>query len=210
MKKIYTLAGAVCLMALVSCGPTIYKAADLEDSKSTVKTLAILPFNVTVDGKRLPKGTTIETLKEYQKKTGYTFQDKAYTWFLQRQNEYSVQFQDVDRTNSLLKKANLPYEEIAEHDKGDLCKLLGVDAVISGDAVMSRPMSEGAAVAVGVLVGAWGSTNQTTTTLAIHDTKGNLLWKYDYEASGSIGSSPDNLTKALMKNASKKLPYRMK
>lgn len=205
MKTIYF---SFLLVLFASCGPTIYKAANFDDSKDKIKTLAILPFDVSIDAKRLPKGTTVETLKESQEKTGYDIQSNAYTWFLQRQKDYTVTFQDIDKTNALLKKANITYDNIALQDKGELCKLLNVDGIISGKATMSKPMSEGAAVAIGLLAGAWGSTNKTTTSLTIHDTKGSLLWKYDYEASGSVGSSSESLTKALMKNASKKFPYK--
>ena len=208
MTKMKATAALMLLTILSACGPTIYKAANFDNSKATVKTLAILPFNVSIDSKRLPKGTTIETLKESQEKTGYDIQSNAYTWFLQRQNKYSITFQDIDKTNALLKKANILFDNIALQDKGELCKMLGVDGIISGKAIMSKPMSEGAAVAVGLLVGAWGSTNKTATSLTIHDTKGALLWKYDYDASGSVGSNAESLTKALMKNASKKFPYK--
>lgn len=208
MKTIKALSTTLLLTIFISCGPTIYKAGNFESSKGSVKTLAILPFTVSIDSKRLPKGTTIETLKESQEKTGYSIQNNAYTWFLQRGKKYSVTFQDVDKTNALLKKANINYDDIALQDKGELCTLLGVDGLISGKATMSRPMSEGAAVTVGLLIGVWGATNKTTTTLSIHDTKGDLLWKYDYNASGSVGSSTENLTRALMKNASKKFPYK--
>ncbi|MGZ8558622.1 MAG: hypothetical protein ACXWWC_09825 [Chitinophagaceae bacterium] len=76
---------------------------------------------------------------------------------------------------------------------------------------MEKPMSEGAAIAVGVLIGAWGSTNKVETTINIHDGKSaNLLWKYDYEASGSVGSSTTKLVDALMRNAAKKFPYSAK
>ncbi len=72
-------------------------------------------------------------------------------------------------------------------------------------------MSDGAAVAVGVIFGVWGNTNSAQTTINIHDGKsGDLLWKYDYEASGSVGSSADKLVNALMRNASKKFPYSTK
>lgn len=72
-------------------------------------------------------------------------------------------------------------------------------------------MSEGVAVAVGVLFGAWGSTNNVTTTINIHEAKqGDLIWKYDYVAQGSVGSSPENLVNALMRNASRKFPYNEK
>ena len=208
MKTIQSTFLFLMVVMLTACGPTIYKANNLESSKQTVKTLAILPFEVSIDGKRLPKGTTPETLNEMLQKTGYDIQNNAYTWFLQRQKQYSITFQDVDKTNVLLRKANLSYGDISLQDKAELCKILNVDAVISGKAVMSRPMSEGAAVALGVLVGSWGSTNRTTTSLAIHDTASNLLWKYDHEASGSIGSSAESLSRDLLKNASKKFPYK--
>jgi hypothetical protein len=81
--------------------------------------------------------------------------------------------------------------------------------VIQDNVRMEKPMSDGAAVAVGLLVGAWGATNKVETTLNIHDGQsGTLLWKYDYDASGSVGSSPDKLVDALMRNASKKFPYK--
>jgi hypothetical protein len=208
MTKIKTTAALLLLTIFTSCGPTIYKAANFDTTKNKVKTLAILPFNISIDSKRLPKGTTIETLKESQEKTGYDIQSNSYTWFLQRQKDYSITFQDIDRTNALLKKANITFDNIALQDKGELCKLLGIDGIISGKATMSKPMSEGAAVAVGLLIGAWGSTNQTATSLTIHDATGSLLWKYDYEANGSVGTSAESLTKVLMKNASKKFPYK--
>ena len=95
------------MIFFVSCGPTIYKATNFESSKATVKTIAILPFNVSIDSNRLPKGTTIETLKESQEKTGYDMQSTSYTWFLQRQKDYIISFQDIDKTNSLLSAKTL-------------------------------------------------------------------------------------------------------
>ncbi len=208
MKTIKTTSVIFFIYLFASCGPTIYKASNLNSSKQIVKTLAILPFDITIDTKRLPKGITLETIKESQQKTGYDMQSHAYSWFLKRQDDYTVTFQDIDKTNTLLKKANIAYDSLFLQDKGELCKLLQVDGVISGKATLSKPMSEGAAVTMGLLIGAWGSTNKTTTSLTIHDPYGGLLWKYDYQASGSIGSSSDNLTNALMRNASRKFPYK--
>lgn len=208
MIKIKTVLAVLIIATLTSCGPTIYKATNFESSKEKVKILAILPFNISIDSKRLPKGTTIETLKESQEKTGYDMQSNAYTWFLHRSNDYSTTFQDIDKTNSLLKKSKITFNNIAQQDKGELCKMLGVDGIISGKATLSKPMSEGGAIAVAVLFGGFGSTNNNTTSLTIHDVTGNLLWKYDYDASGSLGSSAESLTKVLMKNASKKFPYK--
>ena len=71
-------------------------------------------------------------------------------------------------------------------------------------------MSEGAAIVVGALLGSWGATNKVKTTISINDAdSGDLLWKYDYQFSGSIGSTPDNLVTSLMRNASRKFPYQI-
>ena len=93
-------------------------------------------------------------------------------------------------------------------DRSKLANILGVDAIMQDRLNTEKPMSDGAAVAVGLLVGYWGSTNNVQTTINIHDgSSGDLLWKYDYTASGSVGSSTTKLVDALMKNATKKFPY---
>ena len=208
MKQMTLLLGFVAMIAFTSCGPTIYKAGNFEASQAKIKTLAIIPFNTSIDSKRLPKNITIETLKQSEEKTGYDVQNNVYTYFLQRNKDYSIEFQDVDRTNAILRKNNLTYEDISLKDRAELCQLLGVDGVVTGKISMSKPMSEGAAVAVGVLFGAWGATNKTDVTISVHDKEAKLQWKYDYQASGSVGSSSESLAKSLMKNASKKFPYK--
>jgi len=198
------------MVILLSCGPQIYKASSLDQSKKKVKTIAIIPFVSTIDIKKLPKGVTAESIRESEEKTGYNVQSNVYSEFLKRmsKDEYTVKFQDVDKTNALLHKENIKYGDIALKDKAELCQLLGVDAVISGKILMSKPMSDGTAVAVAFIFGAWGTTNETKVTLTIHDKSGELQWKYDHLASGSLGSNPESLTKSLMKNASRKFPYK--
>jgi hypothetical protein len=230
MKKTKTIATLFLSLILSACGTTrttIYKAANFKNSKSSVKTLAILPFNISIEGKRLPKGTTIKTLKEFQEKTGYDMQIKAYTSLMQKQEDYTITFQDIDTTNAFLKMENISFDNIAFRDKAELCKMLGVDGIISGNATMSRPMSDAAAVAVGVattvgvnvavnvatlglfgnsMPGIWGKTYKITTDLTIHDKSGTLLWKCDDKASGTLRNS-ELVTKGLMDIAAKKFPY---
>jgi hypothetical protein len=146
-------------------------------------------------------------------KTGYDIQEKMYGWFLRMSDrkDYTVTFQDVTRTNALLKEAGIQYADLITTDRAKLAKMLGVDAVIQDRTSMEKPMSEEAALVVGLMTNTWGSTNKVNTTINIHDgTSGDLLWKYDYEASGSIGSSSTRLVDALMKKASKKFPYSSK
>jgi len=194
-----------------SCGPKIYKSADFGTALGKHKTVAILPADVTTQLRpNQAKKLSEEQIADLSTKTGYDIQDKMYSWFLRRSGKfnYTVTFQDVTKTNSLLKQAGIEYKDLATKDRAEIAKILGVDAILQNRSRMEKPMSEGAAVAVGLLVGAWGNTNKVETTINIHDGKtSNLLWKYDYEASGSVGSSTTKLVDALMRNASKKFPY---
>lgn len=198
-------------LVLISCGPAIYKSTEFDSALAKHKTVAILPAYVTT---RLrpneAKKITTEQLDDLNEKTGFNIQDKMYSWFLRRSHkfQYTVTFQDITRTNGLLKQAGISYSDLALKDRVEVCKLLGVDAVLQNRTSFDKPMSDGAALAVGVIFGVWGNTNSAQTTINIHDGKsGNLLWKYDYEASGSVGSSADKLVNAMMRNASKKFPY---
>jgi hypothetical protein len=210
MKNLYILFIVLAIL-VTSCGPSIYTATNFNEAKSQHKIVAILPFEVQIDIKRLPKGVTRENILDQQKSTGFGVQSSVYAYLLKQmsKNKYTVEFQDVDKTNSLLLKSGTTYEDIKALSKEEVCKLLGVDAVIGGKVITSKPMSDGAAIAVGLLVGAWGSTNKATATVTIHDqAESKLLWKYDFQYSGSVGSSTESLTNALMKNVSKKFPYK--
>ena len=210
MKKTLTLASIALL--LFSCAPKIYKSTEFDSALAKHKTVAILPAAVSMQLRpNEAKKVSPEQFADMVNKTSLEIQDKMYSWFLRRSDKmhYTVTFQDVTKTNSLLKNANITTADLATKDRAELAKLLGVDAVLQNSSKMEKPMSEGAAVAVGLLVGAWGSTNKVSTTINIHDgNTGNLLWKYDYDASGSVGSSTENLINALMRNASKKFPYK--
>lgn len=195
---------------MISCGPTIYLSPDFNKIKSNHKTLAILPFNVSITAKKLPKDYTPEMIKEEEKNTGFSIQNHSYTYFLKEssKNRYTVNFQDIDKTNNLLNKAGIDYEKMRVYSKEELCNVLGVDAIISGKVTMEKPMSDGGAIAVGLIFGVWTSTNKVNVNMTIHNKKNSdLLWKYDWVAEGSVGSSSEQLTKGLMKNVSKKFPY---
>ncbi|WP_299707683.1 hypothetical protein [uncultured Pontibacter sp.] len=209
MKKI--LLFVLLAVTFTACGPEIYTAASFKEVKAKHETLAIVPFDVLIESRRLPKGVTAEMVQQQQKDYGYGLQGDVYGYFLKQmsKDKYTVNFQDVSKTNALLSEAGITYENMNTVSRDEICEILGVDAIISGKATMSKPMSDGAAIAVGLLVGAWGPTNSVNTSITIHEgEKGDLLWKYDYTASGSIGSSRKSLSNALMKNSSKKFPYK--
>lgn len=209
MKRLLLI--ALLPFLFIACGPKIYKSEEFTSVASTHKMVAILPTMVSVQLRpNQAKKITADDIKNSEMSTGYGVQDKMYGWFLRRNDKknYTVSFQDVSKTNSMLKKVNISYEDLRTASKKELADLLGVDAVISTNINMEKPMSEGAAVTVGVLVGVWGATNKADITINIHEhNKGDLIWKYDYQASGSVFNSTDQLVNALMRNASRKFPY---
>jgi hypothetical protein len=212
MKKLLSILTFAALLS--GCGPRIYKSAEFDGALAKHRTVAILPAEVTM--KLRPNETkkmTREQMDDLAMKNAFDIQEKMYGWFLRRGEKYhyTVSFQDVTKTNARLKEAGIEYKDLRSTDRSRIAKILGVDAVIQDRAEMDKPMSEGASAAIGVLTGSWQTTNRVQTTINIHDGKsGDLLWKYDYEASGSVGSSTGNLVDALLRNASKKFPYSAK
>jgi len=212
MKKL--LFPLVAFLAFSACSPKIYKSTEFDDVTSKHKIVAILPSDVTINLRpNEAKKTSVEQMESNRQSTGHAIQDKMHSWFLRQSDKfkYTVKFQDVSKTNALLKDAGISYTALRDKSKESIAKLLGVDAVISNITRMNKPMSEGVAVAIGVILGSWGTTNNVTTTINIHEAqKGDLIWKYDYVAQGSVGSSPENLVNGLMRNASRKFPYNEK
>ncbi len=69
-------------------------------------------------------------------------------------------------------------------------------------------MSDGASIALGLLVGFWGSTNSATINMSVNNAAdGLLLWNYNKRVAGGIGSSTDTLINTLMRKASRRLAY---
>lgn len=206
MKSLYY--SIFCLLILSSCA-SIYTSPEFSKIRREHQTVAILPFDVAIKTKKLPKGMTYEMLKEQEKDEAYTVQSTCYAIFLKRAQDYSIKFQDVDKTNALLAKHGIDYEKLRETSKDEIAHILGVDAVISGKVSRSQPMSVAGAIAIGVLTGISTPTNEVLVDFTIHNgIDSNLLWKYNHKVSGGLGSSSQRLAESLMKSVSRKFPYR--
>lgn len=193
------------------CGPKIYLNPEFSDIRAQHHVIAILPFKVTIEGSKLPKNITPEMVEKLEQDEGILFQGILYSKFLEKQqkNEYTIEFQDADQTKAILAKYSITYDNMDHYTKMEMASTLGVDAIISGTIRRSQPMSATSAIVVGALFGAWGNTNRVDVSMTIHDgNTAKLLWKYDHNASGSVGSSSEGLANSLMKNVSKKFPYK--
>ncbi|MBL7111534.1 MAG: hypothetical protein ISS19_06295 [Bacteroidales bacterium] len=208
MKKIIIGLLSGVFLLVITCCAVVYKAPDFPQRQRQHKLIAITPLNVTVQYRKLPEGVTVDEIKKNEEDLGRYFQDQLYTRFLQRIDSYTIDFQDVSKTNNILNQNNINYQLLRDYSKEDLASHLGVDAVLSGNIITSQPMSTGGAVAMAFLLGLWGPTNTVGVAITIHDgSDSKLLWKYEHTYSGTIGSSSEQVTKALFKHLSKKFPY---
>ncbi|MEO1449929.1 MAG: hypothetical protein AAFV07_10410 [Bacteroidota bacterium] len=204
MRNVCAIFLLATLLLLGSCAQ-IYYHPDAKTKASKHQIVAIIPPKVSIAAK---KKVDAEALVEQQRTDSYTFQQELYSWLLRRkaQNRIKVDLLDVETTNAKLKRAG--YFDENPLTPSEAAALLGVDAVITSNFALARPMSELAAVAVGVLVGVWGPTRSTVVSLEIHDrTSQQMLWNYNHEISGSVGSTHAGLVNHLMRGASKRMPY---
>jgi len=175
------------------------------------KILAILPFKAIV--KLRPKEMekmTEEQFEDLEENEGLAVQSALHSYFLKRKSkhDFEVSFQDINTTNALLAKNGINNANIDHYTPQELAKMLEVDGIISGTLSTSKPMSEGASAALGVLVGVYGPTNSGKCTININDMKsGELLWKYEKTLSRSLGSDTNTVINTIMRKASRKLPY---
>ncbi|WP_339629045.1 hypothetical protein [uncultured Maribacter sp.] len=190
----------------------LYENPDFDAIAASHKIIAMVPFKAQVKLRpKQMKDMTNEQLDRLEKSEGESIQTAMYSWFLKRKKRgdlQSVEIQDPRTTNALLGKQDIGYENLLEYTPLEIAEILGVDAVISGDYETDKPMSEGASVALGLLIGFWGSTNNAVINMSVHNAQdGILLWNYNKKVRGSLGSSPEDLINILMRKASRRLAY---
>lgn len=202
--KLKPLLGIGIVLILMSSCAKVFYSSDAYTLASQHKIIAVLPPTVSIAA---IKKVDAESIKEQQKTESINFQREMYSWLLKRKMKRQIlqEIQDVETTNTKLQRAGYPDNPFTP---AEICEILDVDGIMDSNFSLSKPMSTGAAIAVGVLIGAWGPTNEVHVTLSINDCSNKkLIWNYDHKYSGSIGSSPARLVDALMRNASKKMPY---
>lgn len=172
------------------------------------KTVAIIPFTVKITYKKQPKNFSVEANRDQEMKMSKSIQASMYTFLLRKADSYSVSFQDVEKTNILLKKAGLA-DKLDEVTKDEVAKALGVDAVISGSFESEQSKSEGAAIATAVLFGGFGGkTGSGSLTMTINNGKdGDMLWRFFKTMNDNISISTDDIVESMMRKVSRNFPY---
>lgn len=185
-----------------------FESPQLKTAIATHKTVAILPFSVKISYRKQPKNFSAEANRDQELSMARSIQASMYTYLLRKAKNYSVSFQDVDKTNVLLKKAGM-LNSLDDHTKDEIAKVLGVDAVIGGRFEQEQSKSEGAAIASAVLFGGLGGkTGSGSLFLTLNNgIDGELLWRFFKTMDDNIVSSTDDLIERMMRKVSRNFPY---
>ncbi|WP_300091969.1 hypothetical protein [Flavobacterium sp.] len=208
MKKLYVLILIIVSVLKMNAQKQIFENPKLKEIISTHKTVAILPFTAKISYKKQPKNFSAEANAAQELKMSKSIQSSMYTFLLRKGEKYTVSFQDVDKTNILLKKAGIS-EKLDEVTKDEIAKILGVDAVISGSFESEQSKSEGAAIATAVIFGGFGGkTGSGSLTMLLHNgSDGDLLWRFFKTMDDNISASTDDLVESMMRKVSRNFPY---
>jgi hypothetical protein len=212
MKKIVTIlvAAAICKSSVAQFegSKQVYSSPKFKTEIPTHKTVAILPFTATISYRRTPKNFDEAANKAEQNTMATNLQQGMYTYLLRKSEEYTVSFQDVERTNALLKQKGL-YDKLNEVPQDSICKALGVDAVVKCSFAYEKTGSEGGAIVKGVLFGSsFAKTGSGSLTMQVYNGKdGDLLWRFYKEMNEDITSSANEVMERMMRKVSRNFPY---
>ncbi len=144
-------------------------------------------------------------------RAGEVLRDEVYYEMIRHRDEFTVEVQDIAETDQILNRHRVSAEEAARLPGGDLCRLLGVDAVMKGSVLkyLNRSVLEQAAekaVFDTVTVG-----SEIKAKLSIYDAEeGELVWQQDFEQKGEHSSSVDELRKNVAWSVARSFRYRKK
>ena len=158
----------------------------------------------------MPKGTTVESIKEEEKALTTTMQQGLLTYLLRKSDDYTVRFQDVDRTNALLKKAGV-YDDIDAVLADSLCKILGVDAIIKSTWTYEKTGSEAGAIVMALALGVNKNVGSGGLTLQIYSAKdGELAWRFYKEMNEQAWSNASEMMERIMIKIGRNFPFEKK
>lgn len=171
------------------------------------KTLAILPFITNLDLKDVISKEELNALEE---KEGYTVQNALETYFSRgtKRKKFTVDFQNIKNTNAILAQNNISYSNIDIYTIKELCTLLEVDGIVSGNLNLNVLLSKGVPTEFSFMDYVRGDANYGRIGIKVSDGgTGKLLWKYEKQINKKSGKNTYDLIDLMMKQATRKFPY---
>lgn len=207
MKKLVVFIICSMLSIPLLAQKNIYENVHFEDLSKNHRILAIIPFLSHV---QMNANIDEDTQLQIENSEGSAVQNALETYFLRQKQKkkFRVSFQNISRTNALLAKNNITRENIDIYTTEELCKLLQVDAMISGDITLNVRLSKGIKEDSFNLMDYVVGKSFGRINLKISDgATGKLLWKYEKDIDRKTGKNTNELIEVMMRQASRKFPY---
>ena len=191
----------------------VYEHPKMYDYFSKHKKIAIIPIDYYRVYKKIPRGITREDIINQEKAGVINAQKRLENFILKRKNKgkISINVQDVNRTNALIKKANINIYDVLDILPEELCEILNVDAVIIGSMVSRRLMSKGLAIALEFAITGFTTpipSDDLYFSISIYDKDGTKLWNFSKNVRLSALVNEQDYIRFSSKRISKKIPYK--
>ena len=185
----------------------IYKNLRFDQLSQHHEILAILPFSSQVN-----LSSTIEesTKNELEINEGKAVQEALESYFLKfkKRKKFSINFQNTNKTNSLLTQHHINYTNIDLYTTKELCEILGVDVIITGNIALNVLLSKGLNEDDFSLMDYFlGRSFGRIAMKLSNGVSGKLLWKYEKDIDRKTGKNTKELIDVMMKAAGRKFPY---
>ena len=211
MKSLYVFTTILFISLFAGAQTNLYQHENFDQLTADHKIIAVVPFEATVELRpKQREKISEEEFAALELSEGASIQNAMYSWFLKRKKRgtMEVDVQSPRITNAKLAAANITPENMVQYTPEEMAKILEVDAIIMGTFNTNKPMSDGAAVVLTLLVGFFGTTNTAVINMEIYNAAdGELLWNYNKKVRGSLGTDSDDLINTLMRKASRRLGY---
>lgn len=220
-KSIFAF-GIIALILSGCASSKDFVAENFATIKNTHKKIAILPFGVQfqnpLDYSKQKKDNPVQVKRSYSKQEQEASLDAQKEFFMTvakqvAKGRYEIAFQDFTRTNKVLSENGIRLEDVKFQNKGDLAKLLDVDAVIFGELIIkiSRPTDRTMSVSPVMMNNTRFNDGVETDVKLFDAASGELVW------STVLSNQPNNrmdtphqLSTSLLNQVAKSLPYRTK
>ncbi len=209
-NKLYRLSTLLLILIAstkVLAQKNIYENINFEQLSQNHKLLAILPFSSQVN---LSTNIDSKTKKSLEINEGEAVQDALESYFLKikKRKKISVDFQNIEQTNTLLSKNHINHSNIDLYTTKELCDILGVDVIITGNIALNVLLSKGVRDEDFSLMDYFLGKSFGRIAIKLSDgISGKLLWKYEKDIDRKTGKNTKDLIDAMMRSAGRKFPY---
>ena len=208
------IAATVLAVILSACASSKdFLSENFSRVRNTHQRVAILPFEVQFENpnNRANEPKRQRLFSKQEREASLDAQKDLFTSVARQVNKgrYEIAFQDFTRTNKVLSENGIKLEDIAFHNKADIAKLLGVDAVISGDLAIRITQIDRRSPQ---MMPVNRNNDGVETNVKLFDAaSGEMLWSTNLsQRPNTPMDTPHHLSSQLIDQVAKHLPYRTK